>query len=101
MEEIKSYDWPDPDHVDLSGIRSEAAKYADRYAILGGDSSPFWHDLTDLLGMENTFFRMYTEPEVVHYILARILEYYLEASTGIFVDAADLIDIFFKGICCR
>jgi hypothetical protein len=97
MEEIKSYDWPDPDHVDLSGIRSEAEHYADKYAILGGDWSPFWHDLTDLLGMENTFVRMYTEPEVVHYILARILEYYLEASTRIFEEAADLIDIFFIG----
>ena len=97
IEEIRSYAWPDPDQVDLSGIRSEAEKYADQYAILGGDWSPFWHDLTDLLGMENTFVRMYTEPEGVQYILDRILDYYLEVSTRIFEEAADLIDIFFIG----
>ena len=97
MEGIRSYRWPDPDHVDLSRIRSEAEKHTDRYAILGGDWSPFWHDLTDLLGMEHMFVRMYTEPDAVKYILERILDYYLEVSTRIFEEAGDLIDIFFIG----
>jgi len=97
LGDIRSYPWPDPANIDLSKIRSEAEKYKGQYAILGGDWSPFWHDLTDLLGMENMFIKMYTEPELVDCLLEKIMDYYMEASTRIFEEAADLIDIFFIG----
>jgi len=95
--EIDSYSWPDPGRVDLSACRKDAEKYFNDYAILGGDWSPFWHDLIDLLGMENMFIKMYMEPELVHSILERIVEYYLEVNMRIFEEAADLFDIFFIG----
>lgn len=41
---VHAYSWPDPKWMDVSGIRQNAAKYGGRYAILGGDWSPFWHD---------------------------------------------------------
>ena len=97
MEEIEAYEWPDPEHVDLSGIRSEAQKYQGQYAILGGEWSPFWHDLTDLVGMENMFIKMYMEPELIEHLLNRIMHFYLEVNTRIFEEAADLMDIFFIG----
>ena len=64
FKEIESYPWPIAEWNDISAIRKEAEKYSD-YAILGGDWSPFWHDAIDLLGMENLFIKMYTEPEIV------------------------------------
>ena len=97
MDDISKYAWPDPKHIDLSNIRSDAEKHRGQYAILGGDWSPFWHDLTDLLGMENMFIKMYTEPELVERMLEKIMDYYLEVNTRIFEEAADLIDIFFIG----
>ena len=97
MEEIDAYDWPDPGRVDLSGIRREAEKHCEHYAILGGEWSPFWHDLTDLIGMENMFIKMYMEPELIKRLLERIMNFYLEVNTRIFEEAADLIDIFFIG----
>ena len=97
MADIEAYHWPAPDNIDISKIRSDAEKHNEHYAILGGDWSPFWHDLTDLLGMENMFIKMYTEPELVERILEKIMNYYMEVNTRIFEEAADLIDIFFIG----
>ncbi len=97
MEDIEAYSWPDPDKIDMSKIRSDAEKHHDQYAILGGDWSPFWHDLTDLLGMENMFVKMYTEPDLVDRMIEKIMDYYMEVNTRILEEAADLIDIFFIG----
>ncbi len=97
MDDIRSYPWPVPENIDLSKIRGDAEKYKGQYAILGGDWSPFWHDLTDLLGMENLFIKMYTEPDLVEHMLEKIMDYYMEVNTRIFEEAADLIDIFFIG----
>ena len=97
MEEINAYDWPDPERIDISGIRCRAEKHYEQFAILGGDWSPFWHDLTDLIGMENMFIKMFTEPELIERLLDRIMDYYLDVNIRIFEEAADLIDIFFIG----
>jgi hypothetical protein len=97
MGDIKAFPWPDPERIDISKIRREAEQHHGQYAILGGDWSPFWHDLTDLLGMENMFIKMYTEPELIESMLEKIMDYYMEVSTRIFEEAADLIDIFFIG----
>ena len=97
MEEIEAFDWPDPLKVDISGIRSEAEKHYKQYSILGGEWSPFWHDLTDLIGMENMFIKMYTDPELIEHLLDRIMIFYMEVNRRIFEEAADLIDIFFIG----
>jgi uroporphyrinogen decarboxylase len=97
LDEIHSYTWPMADNNDVSGIRPEAEKYYQEYAILGGDWSAFFHDAIDLLGMENFFIKMYTEPEIVDAVLQHIMEYYIESSNKIFRAAADKIDIFFIG----
>ncbi len=97
MEEIEAFPWPDPGRVDVSGIREEAESYEGKYAILGGDWSPFWHDAIDLAGMEGLLLAMYDAPEIVDALLDRIVGYYLAVSERIFREAAEVIDIFFIG----
>ncbi|MFO7615962.1 MAG: uroporphyrinogen decarboxylase family protein, partial [Bacteroidales bacterium] len=97
LGEIREYPWPDPNRVDLSRIRAEALNYSDDFAILGGDWSPFWHDVIDLAGMENLFIRMYTEPEWAHALYDQVFNYYYAVNERIFAEAGDLIDIFFIG----
>ena len=76
---------------------TEVASWDGQYAILGGDWSPFFHDLIDLLGMEAFFFKMYDEPELIDTILKYVVDYYASVSQSIFDQAADAIDIFFIG----
>jgi len=97
FEEVEKYPWPDPENVDISEYRKQASEHFNDYAILGGDWSPFWHDWAELLGMENLFIKMYTEPDLVQQVLDRIMDYYITVNTRIFEEAADLIDIFFIG----
>jgi uroporphyrinogen decarboxylase len=83
--------------MDVSHVRQEALAWQGRYAILGGDWSPFWHDASDLLGMENLMVQMTDAPEIVDAVLGHVVDYYFEVSRRIFEAAADAIDIFFIG----
>ena len=97
LAEIHEYPWPNPVWMDVSHIRAEAEQYQSRYAILGGDWSPFWHDAIDLLGMEGLYMKMYDEPEFVDAIMKHLVDYYVAVSQRIFDAAADVMDIFFIG----
>lgn len=97
LDQVHAYPWPDPAWMDVSAIRAEALAWGGEYAILGGDWSPFWHDLIDLLGMENMYLKMYLEPELVDAVLRHMVDYYFEVSRRIFDAAGGAIDIFFIG----
>ena len=97
LEEIESFPWPDPQWMDVGHIRGEAESYGGQYAILGGDWSPFWHDLIDLFGMENMYLKMYDQPELIDAVLRHLLDYYAAVSRRIFDAAGEATDIFFIG----
>lgn len=97
LEEIESYPWPDPDDMDISVIREQAAQWGGRYAVMGGMWSPFFHDAIDLLGMENMMILMYEEPERVHAVIDHIVGYYDAINRRIFSAMGDVLDIFFFG----
>ena len=97
IKQIHDYPWPDPEWMDVSKIKTAVQVYNGEYAILGGDWSPFWHDLIDLVGMEEVYVRMYTDPDVIEAILKHVVDYYFQVSKRIFDVAADVIDIFFMG----
>jgi len=97
IDEMSTYEWPDPNRVDITRLRDQAARYSNEYAILGGDWSPFWHDVLDMAGMENLFIRMYTEPEWAQALFDHVFDYYYAVNERIFAEVGDLIDIFFIG----
>ncbi len=97
LRDVEKYKWPDPEWIDVSGVKSQAQKYSDKYAILGGEWAPFWHDAIDLFGMENLYFKMYDSPEVVDAVFKHIVDFYFEVSRRTFRQAGDDIDIFFIG----
>ena len=97
LRQIHDYRWPDPRWMDVAQIKAEAMKYKGRYAILGGEWSPFWHDAIDLMGMENLYLKMYSQPDLVDALLKHIVDYYLAVSQRILDAASDVIDIFFIG----
>jgi len=97
LKQVHDYPWPDPQWMDVSNIKSQAESWNGQYAILGGDWSPFWHDAIDLLGMENLYIKMYTEPQIVDAVMQHMLDYYEAVCRRIFDAAADAIDIFFIG----
>jgi uroporphyrinogen-III decarboxylase len=97
IRQVHDYPWPHPEWMNVSKIKAEAQAYEGQYAILGGDWSPFWHDAIDLLGMQNLYIKMYTEPDLVDAVMQHMVDYYAAVSQRIFDAAADVIDIFFIG----
>jgi uroporphyrinogen-III decarboxylase len=97
LDDVHGYPWPDPDWMDVSGVRAEAVSWAGEYAILCGEWSPFWHDAIDLLGMEELALKMYDDPELVDALLGHMVDYYAEVSRRTFDAAWDAIDVFFIG----
>ena len=97
IADVHNHEWPDPDWMDVAGIKADAEKHNGEFAILGGDWSPFWHDAIDLVGMENLYLKMYDEPEFVDALMGHIVDYYFEVSRRTFEVAADAMDIFFIG----
>jgi uroporphyrinogen decarboxylase len=97
LAEVHAYPWPDPAWLDPSGIRAEVAQWEGQYAILGGDWSPFWHDVIDLLDWDTLFYKLYDEPELVDAVMNHVVDYYFGTNQRIFEAAGDVIDIFFLG----
>jgi len=97
VAEIDAYPWPNPSWMDVSGVRAEERLWDGRFAVLGGDWSPFYHDAIDLLGMERFMTAMVDDPDIVDALLGRVVDYYAEVSRRIFEAAADALDIFFIG----
>ena len=97
VAEIERYSWPDPRWMDVSRIRDEALAWGGRYAMLGGDWSPFYHDAIDLMGMESFMVAMVENPALVDILLRRMVDYYFQVSLNIFEAAADALDVFFIG----
>jgi uroporphyrinogen decarboxylase len=97
LREVHDYPWPDPAWVDVSNVRADALPWKDRFAILGGDWSPYWHDAIDLLGMENLYVLMYDAPELVDAVIGHVVDFYAASSRRILDAAADVMDIFFIG----
>jgi uroporphyrinogen decarboxylase len=83
--------------MDVSRVRGDALAWGGRFAVLGGDWSPYYHDAVDLLGMERLMTAMIDDPPFVDAVLERVLDYYAAVSRRIFEAAADALDIFFVG----
>ena len=97
VKEVLDFPWPDPAWMDVSSARSEALAWKGEYAMLGGDWSPFWHDVIDLTGMEQLYYMMYDCPEVVSLLFEKVTDFYFKVSENMFEAAGDAIDIFFIG----
>ena len=97
LKAVHEHPWPDPAWMDVSQVRAEAEGWSGRYAILGGDWSPFWHDAIDLMGMEGLLVAMHEQPAVVDAVFEHLVSYYAEVSRRIFDAAGQALDVFFIG----
>lgn len=96
ISDLDAIDWPDVKYLDFAETLEILETAGDCYR-LSGFWSPFFHDLTYLLGTEELLIKMYTEPELIDEILDRLCSFYLKANALFFEMAGDKIDAVFIG----
>jgi uroporphyrinogen decarboxylase len=96
VRDLDAYEWPDVEYLDFTESLA-ALREAGPYYIASGFWMPWFHDTSDLFGMEVFLTRMITHPELVESALARVCTFYYEANERFYGAAEDLIDGFFFG----
>ena len=92
----KHYRFPDPDNYDVS-ISAEEREWAKDFCLIGGTWAPFFHDSSELQGMEKFFMEMYLNPETVDYIIEGCFEFYYELDRRTFEQNKGVVDMYFIG----
>lgn len=96
VDELDRFDWPSLDDLDFTEAHA-SLRDAGPYYRASGFWAPFFHDVMDLFGVEEFMTKMFTNPEVVRAVLARVCTFYLEANERFYVESGGLIDGYFFG----
>jgi uroporphyrinogen decarboxylase len=96
VKEVSDYDWPDPSYLNFDETISILDTTGDYYRA-SGFWMPFFHDISDLFGMENLFMKMYTEPEIIAETVNKVCSFYYKANELFYNAAGDKIDALFFG----
>lgn len=96
IADLDKIEWPDAKYLNFSATINKLQSVGDYYR-LSGFWSPFFHDLTYLLGTEDLLIKMYTVPDLIKEILNRLCNFYYEANELFYQEAGDLIDGMFFG----
>jgi len=84
VEEIeKHYQWPDPDWWDYS-VLSKQIEGLEDCIIYGGGSEPFLDYREHLRGREQAYIDLIENPEIVHYCMNKLFDFYYENTKRIF-----------------
>jgi len=94
--EVEDFPWPNPDYLDFTPAIA-ALKSSGEYYRASGMWCDFFHVVAAFFGMESYFVKMYTHPEVVDAVTAKICEFYLNANERYFAEAKNEMDGFFFG----
>lgn len=96
IEQVNDFPWPDPKYLDFRSCIADLEKAGDVYR-LSGFWTCFYHNIMDLMGMEEYLIKMYTHPHIVEAITDRVCQFYYQANELFFKEAGDLVDGFFYG----
>jgi uroporphyrinogen decarboxylase len=94
--ELDDFPWPNPDYLNFDSCLADLRSAGDVYRM-SGFWTCFYHNIMDLLGMEEYMVKMYTNPRLVEAVTNRVCEFYYEANERFFAVAGDLVDAFFFG----
>lgn len=93
---VNDFPWPEPKYLDFTSCIADLEKAGDVYR-LSGFWTCFYHNMMDLMGMEEYLVKMYTHPHIVEAITDRVCQFYYQANELFFKKADGLVDGFFYG----
>ncbi|MDP6438408.1 MAG: uroporphyrinogen decarboxylase family protein [Candidatus Brocadiia bacterium] len=92
VAEVEDYPFPKPGQDwDFSGLRDEALRHSGR--AVAGQTAAVFDDAWRLLGLEKMFIDIALRPELVHAVLRKVCDYWLEFARLEFEAAAGALDL--------
>jgi uroporphyrinogen decarboxylase len=67
--------WPSDDLFDYQGLKHSATKYENSFVVVGG-FSPIFYLIADLCGMQKALMDLIENPELIHALVEKIVEFY-------------------------
>ncbi len=90
IEDMRTYQWPDPDWFDYSLLKEKLLLYEDRYVIASGIS--VWQHPTFVRGLDTLLIDMVESPEKAIFLFEIFTEFYCEFFSRILDAAGDCVD---------
>ncbi len=101
LEEIKEYQWPDPNKPEVvAGLREQAKKLKEenKYAIVGDMVNTGVFEPTHYLrGFENFLMDLMVDQDIAHYLLENMLAYQSKRYENYLNEVGEYLDIVFVG----
>jgi uroporphyrinogen decarboxylase len=92
LEDIKNFQWPSPHDFDYSNLKKLCEAHKE-YAIMYGFAD-MWQRPALIRGMENALMDLIINPEWVHFLSKRFMDFYKEDYTRAYKASGGKIDIF-------
>ncbi len=96
VSQVEDFPWPNPDFLNFDSCLADLRNTGDVYRM-SGFWTCFFHNVSDLLGMEEYLVKMHTHPEIVEAVTDKVCTFYHEANERFFTAAGDMVDGFFFG----
>ncbi|HOV64491.1 MAG TPA: uroporphyrinogen decarboxylase family protein [Spirochaetia bacterium] len=96
VKEILEYPLPDPSWFDMDALAAECEEYSDK-VIIGGFWTAIFGDSYRMHGFENFLLNMSMNPDLIHCLIERMTDFYLELNERLFTAIGRRMDIFFMG----
>lgn len=94
--DILSHSFPEPSWFDVEQLLPECEQYADK-VIIGGFWSGIFGDSYRMHGFQNFLLNMAAAPELIHALVRRTTDFYLELNERLFRTIGDKMTVFFMG----
>lgn len=95
-KDLEKYPWPDVKYLDFTDVYAEIEKFPDKM-VFTGMWACFFHIVSDFLGMENYFIKMYENPAVVEALTERVTDFFVQANDKFLSGLGDRADVMFFG----
>lgn len=92
IEELENYNWPSVEWFDFSEISERLSEWED-FCIMASGCSVFQH-ATFIRGMDNLMMDMCLQPEMAHFVLNKVADFYFEYYSRMFEVAGNKISVF-------
>jgi uroporphyrinogen decarboxylase len=96
VKEILAYPFPRPSWFEMDRLIQECEDYSDK-VIIGGFWTAIFGDSYRMHGFQNFLYNMAANPDLIHGLIGKVTDFYMELNERLFSAVGNKMDIFYMG----